>query len=99
MTAQGLHVAVDRRRKRRIHVAILTIRNVPDELHERLKARAAEHRRSVNSEVIECLRIALATRSTRDVPGFLARALAVRERGTGWVTDEQIDAAKREGRE
>jgi plasmid stability protein len=77
---------------------VLTIRNVPDDLHERLKARAEEHRRSLNSEVIECLRIALAGRAERDVPGFLARAVAVRERATGWITEEQLDAAKREGR-
>jgi hypothetical protein len=61
-------------------------------------ALAVANRRSVNSEAIECLRIALAGRSERDVGGYLARARMVRERGAAYVTDEQIDRARREGR-
>lgn len=60
-------------------MSILTIRSVPDELHERLKASAVEHGRSLNSEVIECLRVGLAARRPRDVGGFLERARATRE--------------------
>jgi plasmid stability protein len=97
MTAQGLHYAVVQRIKE-LKMPILTIRNVPDDVHEQLKARAAANRRSVNSEAIECLRIALAGRSERDVGGYLARARMVRERGATYVTDEQIDSARREGR-
>ncbi|MCC5790014.1 MAG: Arc family DNA-binding protein [Opitutales bacterium] len=33
-------------------MATLTIRNIPDEVHERLKRRAKENRRSLNQEVI-----------------------------------------------
>ena len=33
----------------------ITIRRVPDEVHERLKERAARHRRSLNSEVLNIL--------------------------------------------
>ncbi len=33
-------------------MATLTIRNLPDEVHERLKIRAKENRRSLNQEVI-----------------------------------------------
>jgi plasmid stability protein len=33
-------------------MANLTIRNIPDELHERLKERAKQNRRSLNQEVI-----------------------------------------------
>lgn len=58
---------------------ILTIRNVPEELYGRLKASASERRRSLNSEVIECLRVALAARRPREVEGFLDRARAARE--------------------
>ena len=57
----------------------LTIKSLPDDLYALLKARAAEHRRSINSEVMVCLEMAL--RSRRVEPeALLARADAVRER-------------------
>ncbi len=34
---------------------VLTIKGMPDALYRRLKARAAENRRSLNSEIIFCL--------------------------------------------
>ncbi|MBI4859118.1 MAG: Arc family DNA-binding protein [Candidatus Riflebacteria bacterium] len=36
-------------------MATLTIKDVPDSLYRRLKARAAKQHRSINSEVIVCL--------------------------------------------
>ena len=36
-------------------MATMTVKDVPEKLHRRLKARAAAHRRSLNSEVIACL--------------------------------------------
>ena len=46
-------------------MATLTIKNIPDEVYEQLKQRAARHRRSVNSEVIVCLEKVLGSRSSR----------------------------------
>ena len=37
----------------------LVLRNVPDDLYQRLKKTAAEHRRSMNQEAIVSLRVAL----------------------------------------
>lgn len=65
--------------QRGVPMPILTIRNVPDELYGRLKASASERRRSLNSEVIECLQVGLAARRPREVEGFLDRARAARE--------------------
>lgn len=80
---------------------ILTIRNVPDDLYQRLKASAAERRRSLNSEVVECLQVALAARRPRQVEGFLERARAVRDalaaEGVA-LTDADLDQARRVGR-
>ncbi len=80
---------------------VLTIRSVPDDLYAKLKASAAESRRSVNSEVIECLRVALASRRPRHVEGFLDRARArrdgLRERGVV-MSAAEVDEAKRMGR-
>ena len=36
-------------------MATLTLKNVPEKLHKRLKESAAQHRRSINSEAICCL--------------------------------------------
>ena len=37
----------------------LTLKNIPDEVYERLKASAQIHRRSLNSEAIVCLEAVL----------------------------------------
>ena len=39
--------------------ATLTLKNIPDEVYERLKASAETHRRSLNSEAIVCLKSVL----------------------------------------
>ena len=36
-------------------MATLTIKNLPDDLYQRLKVRAKHNRRSINSEAIVCL--------------------------------------------
>lgn len=77
---------------------VLTIRNVPDDVYDRLKARAHGNRRSINSEAVEILRLGVIGRAEVDVHGYLARAQAVRERATGYVTDHEITRAKRSGR-
>ena len=57
----------------------ITIKNVPADLCRRLKRAASEHRRSVNSEVIETLSRSLAP-ATVSADEFLARARSLRQR-------------------
>ena len=79
-------------------MATLTVKNIPDELHERLKQRAAQHRRSLNSEVIVCLEQVLGSRPL-DPAAFLARVRARRQAMPQiYVTEEDLRAAKNEGR-
>ncbi len=82
-------------------MANLTIKNVPEKLHRRLKQSAAEHRRSVNSEVIACLERELMSRRV-DPEEFLAEVRQLRERlaaKTGiFVTDKDLREAKNWGR-
>ena len=79
-------------------VANLTIKSIPTDVYERLKASAGRHRRSLNAEVIHCLDRALPPRR-RDVEETLARLDALRKRlKLGAWTDEEISRAKREGR-
>jgi len=58
--------------------ASLTLKNIPDEIYDRLKEAAQAHHRSLNSEVIACLEQALVP--LRISPGeHLARARRIRE--------------------
>ena len=76
----------------------LTLKNLPDEVYERLKASASAHRRSLNSEAIVCLEAVLLP--GRIEPGErLARARALRAAVTSAkFKARDIDAMKREGR-
>ena len=76
----------------------LTLKNIPDEIYVRLKASAASHRRSLNSEAIVCLEsVLLPGRATAEE--VIARARAIRDSlPKGKFTAKDIDAFKREGR-
>lgn len=77
---------------------VLTIKGMPDPLYERLKQRAAEHRRSLNSEILVCLEQAVAAEPV-DVRETLARADALRRRlRIPRLTDARLRAAKSAGR-
>jgi plasmid stability protein len=76
----------------------LTLKNIPDEVYERLKTAAERHRRSLNSEAIVCLESVL-------VPGRtpprerVERARALRAAlPKGRFKALEIDKARREGR-
>lgn len=76
----------------------LTLKSIPDELYERLKASAEAHRRSLNSEAIVCLETVL-------LPGKISpterlrRARALRATlPKGKFRPRDIDLLKREGR-
>ena len=79
-------------------MATITLKNVPDELYERLKRSAAENRRSMNNEAITCLEKMLRIPSV-DPKAFLSEVRAMRQRMKRvWVTDKSLNAAKRQGR-
>lgn len=76
----------------------LTLKNIPDEVYERLKRAAELHHRSLNSEVLVCLETML-------LPGKmpprerLARARRLREDlGAANFHADELDAFKRAGR-
>lgn len=76
----------------------LTLKNIPDEVYERLKVAAATHRRSLNSEAIVCLETVLTP--TRIAPSErLARARQLRAGlSTTKFRARDIDTLKRQGR-
>lgn len=77
----------------------LTLKNIPDEVYERLKAAAAEHHRSLNGEAIVCLETVLLPFRKISPQERIARARALRASlRCGDLSHEDIDAFKREGR-
>ncbi len=79
-------------------MATLTIKDLPGNVHAILKARAQMNRRSLNSEVIVCLEQAVKSEPI-DVERFLARIAERNAKLKGlYLTNEDINAAKREGR-
>jgi antitoxin FitA len=76
----------------------LTLKNIPDELHERLKRSAEMHRRSLNSEAIVCLEAVLLP-SKLPPSERLARARELRgSLQQGKFRARDIDTMKRHGR-
>ncbi len=76
----------------------LTLKNIPDEVYDQLKASAEAHRRSLNSEAIVCLESVLLPRRV-DPAERLARARALRASlRKSRYSARDIDALKRAGR-
>ena len=70
-------------------MAILTVRNVPDEVHRALRLRAAEHGRSTEAEVREIL--ALAVKPAQRVRMGGAMVAIARDAG---VTESDVSALR-----
>lgn len=72
-------------------MAALVIRNLPEELHAKLKARAVRHHRSMNREAIALLEEALSENGgVREVPPPY--------QGNFPLSGDFIDDAKKKGR-
>jgi len=79
---------------------ILHVRNVPEELYERIRARAAAERRSISSEVIDLLGEGLRATPTRaELDDWFERARLFRERLAERGFSFDATAAIREDRE
>lgn len=78
-------------------MATLTIKNIPDRVVKRLKATAAQHRRSLNYEVIACLEAA--SQATPLNPDeLLARVRLVRRKPSLKLIDRTLNRLKAAGR-
>ncbi|MBU2738691.1 FitA-like ribbon-helix-helix domain-containing protein [Acidithiobacillus concretivorus] len=76
----------------------LTLKNIPDEVYQQLKASAMSHRRSMNSEAIVCLETALNPNYVCNATERIERARALRAALPMSFSAQDIDAYKREGR-
>jgi plasmid stability protein len=78
----------------------VTIKNIPEEIYEKIKLQAKANHRSVNSEIISIFEHAIQKRTPIDVEEILERARKVRELTAHYtVSEEELNRWKREGRE
>jgi len=78
-------------------MSTVTVKGLPEKLHRQLKARALQHRRSLNSEIIAMLEAAAAPQK-RDPDVLLARAASLRRQVGGRLTDSDLAALRNAGR-
>ena len=80
-------------------MATLTIKNLPDSLYRRLKEKAAEHRRSLNSEAILAVERAVADLAAAEPDEIIASLRRARARlDRVFFTDSALRAGRRDGR-
>ena len=79
-------------------MATVTVKNIPDELYEKLKADAEINRRSINSQIIVCIENAIGTRLI-DVTKTLEHARRLRRLTEESPVDgDAFNQAKADGR-
>jgi plasmid stability protein len=79
-------------------MANITVKNIPDDLYENLKAYAAMNHRSLNNEIIVCIEKVIKSRRI-DKESFLDRVQNFRsENRLPYLTDKTLQKIKTEGR-
>jgi antitoxin FitA len=68
-------------------VATLYVRDVPNDLYDRLKDRAVQEGRSISQETVRLLRIALLTERPKPDPEFKAWLERVTEQRERWARE------------
>jgi len=77
----------------------ITVKNIPDNLYQRLKQSATENRRSINSEILVCIERTVQSQKHESVNDILARARQLRQKTKGHVlTDRKFSEMKTAGR-
>jgi plasmid stability protein len=78
-------------------MATITLKNIPEQLHKKIKERAVQHHRSLNSEIIACLERSLVSRPV-DTDTLLARARSLRSRLSVRLTNKDLTVLKNQDR-
>lgn len=80
-------------------MANLTIKNIPTELYEMLKHQAKFNHRSINSEIIFTLKKVLGIQEKPGAEEIIRQAREFRARIKVTLSQEEINEAKKSGRE
>ncbi len=75
----------------------ITVKNIPEDVYERIKEQAKRNRRSINSEIIMLMERAVMSYRI-DPEEILESARVIRESLNFVATEEEINRAKNEGR-
>ncbi len=79
-------------------MATITVKNIPNEIYERLKSVAEMNRRSIKSEIIVCIEKAVTSRRI-NIDDAHKNTHQSRQLTAGHLTmDEEFNRAKAEGR-
>jgi len=75
----------------------ITVKNIPEEIYDRVREQANAHHRSINSEIIACLEQTVNPQhiSTNDI---LQEARRLRKKAKGSLSSEEIESAITQGR-
>lgn len=85
--------------KREANMVTITIKNIPEEIYERVKNQARINHRSINGEILSILEQAISIPPI-NVEETLKRAKKIRELTAHYViTNEELTKWKNEGRE
>ncbi len=71
----------------------ITLKNIPDDLHRRLKERAVRHRRSLNGEILTALEMVVRSEPV-DPRAFIARIRGLRPLGEEAPSPLDLDASR-----
>jgi hypothetical protein len=81
-----------------VYMATVTVKNIPDELYNRLKSVAEINRRSINSEIIMCIENNVTSRRI-NLDEVLENARQLRQLTAGHlISDKEFNKTKTEGR-
>lgn len=80
-------------------MASITIKNIPTELYEMLKLQAKSNHRSINSEIIYTLKRVLGFHEKTGPDEVIRQAREFRKKIGVTLSNEEIDEAKKAGRE
>ena len=76
----------------------ITLKDVPEKLHRKLKTRARKSGRSLNREAIACLEEAVRDDDKLSTEEWLEKVRELRERSPLYLTDADIKRGKEWGR-
>jgi plasmid stability protein len=75
----------------------ITVKDLPQTLHQRLKQQAGRHHRSLNREIVACLEASLQS-TTVDVDDLITHTRDLRSKVAGILKDRDLRELKRAGR-
>ncbi len=75
----------------------ITVKNIPENLHQKLKKNASQHHRSLNNEIIACLESSVSATPVNS-EFLLARARQVRRQISGNLTEDILHEYKNQER-